>query len=71
MRRPGQRLRRQDRRSAGRQELCDGVDNNYNGETDEGLDTIEECDGVDSNCDGKTDEGIKISTTTATPTVWI
>jgi len=54
----------------GGQEICDGVDNNCDGETDEGLlnrcgeceppddQLVELCgDGVDNDCDGETDEG--------------
>ena len=47
-------------------EVCDGKDNNCNGQTDEGLLNAcgtcgptppEVCDGIDNNCDGVVDEG--------------
>jgi len=50
----------------GAQEVCDGKDNNCNGEIDEGVTNIcgncgpltaELCDGIDNNCDGQIDEG--------------
>ena len=50
------------------EEVCDGIDNDGDGEIDEGFDTdndgtpdcddIEECDGVDNNGDGEIDEGL-------------
>lgn len=48
-------------------EVCDGIDNDCNGKTDEGLLNAcktcgpvpaEVCDGVDNNCDGQIDEGL-------------
>ncbi|MEK7544806.1 MAG: M23 family metallopeptidase, partial [Patescibacteria group bacterium] len=44
-------------------EICDNVDNDCDGETDEGniccKNNVEICDGVDNNCNGQTDEGVK------------
>ena len=46
---------------ARQKEVCDGVDNNCNGEVDEGnvcCEPSEEiCDGIDNDCDGEIDEG--------------
>lgn len=39
-------------------EVCDGVDNDCNGETDEGIDEVEICDGIDNDCDGAVDEEV-------------
>lgn len=40
----------------GTPEVCDGKDNNCNGQTDEGFASIPEiCDGLDNNCNGATD----------------
>ena len=52
----------------GQMEICDGVDNNCDGQIDEGVKNvcgqcgavpIEICDGVDNDCDGQVDEGVK------------
>ena len=49
------------------EELCDGADNDCDGETDEGLlnacgtcgaAPLELCDGIDNDCDGDADEGV-------------
>ena len=37
-------------------EICDKLDNNCNGETDEGFSGTEVCNGKDDDCDGLTDE---------------
>jgi streptogramin lyase len=51
-------------------EVCDGVDNNCDGRTDEGLRNacgtcgpapVEVCDGVDNNCNGLIDEGVRLA----------
>ncbi|MEE2789135.1 MAG: MopE-related protein [Myxococcota bacterium] len=40
-------------------ELCDGKDNDCDGQEDEGFDDLtERCDGVDNDCDGQVDEQI-------------
>ena len=39
-------------------EVCDGFDNDCDGDTDEGVTTEEVCNGLDDDCDGQTDEGI-------------
>jgi len=40
------------------EEICDGLDNNCDGSTDENAVT-EVCDGLDNDCDGDVDEGVK------------
>ena len=37
-------------------ELCDGLDNDCNGKTDDGFSGLEKCSGADDDCDGETDE---------------
>jgi hypothetical protein len=39
-------------------EVCDSVDNDCDGETDEGIDEVEICDGIDNDCDGAVDEEV-------------
>jgi cysteine-rich repeat protein len=49
-------------------EICDELDNDCDGQTDEGLDcnvcvpAEEVCDGADNDCDGQVDEGLALTT---------
>ncbi|MFC1686010.1 MopE-related protein [Nanoarchaeota archaeon] len=45
-------------------EVCDGLDNNCNGQVDEGVSNpniVEVCDGLDNNCNGQVDEGVTVT----------
>jgi len=50
------------------QEICNGVDDDCDGEADEGItcacmQSFEDCDGRDNDCDGIVDEGYNVGTT--------